>query len=182
MRIKVLFEPIPNLLPCRFDGNVGGPLPHAALLPHHHRHPQRVRVPRAALLLLHCHRHLSLHQGAEGLFCLFVHADLLQVVLFSPGWNRNDVFISSLFYPPSEQDAGAGLLAAAMIAVVPGYISRSVAGSYDNEGLSKKNKKTLTFNYSTFFFLSGSCCNCIHFIYKYIYKKEALEVFHFPVL
>lgn len=34
----------------------------------------------------------------------------------------------------SLQDAGAGLLAAAMIAVVPGYISRSVAGSYDNEG------------------------------------------------
>lgn len=34
------------------------------------------------------------------------------------------------------QDAGAGLLAAAMIAVVPGYISRSVAGSYDNEGKS----------------------------------------------
>lgn len=33
------------------------------------------------------------------------------------------------------QDAGAGLLAAAMIAVVPGYISRSVAGSYDNEGI-----------------------------------------------
>lgn len=33
-----------------------------------------------------------------------------------------------------SQDAGAGLLAAAMIAVVPGYISRSVAGSYDNEG------------------------------------------------
>ncbi|NXE17185.1 STT3A glycosyltransferase, partial [Lophotis ruficrista] len=32
------------------------------------------------------------------------------------------------------KDAGAGLLAAAMIAVVPGYISRSVAGSYDNEG------------------------------------------------
>lgn len=35
----------------------------------------------------------------------------------------------------SVQDAGAGLLAAAMIAVVPGYISRSVAGSYDNEGM-----------------------------------------------
>lgn len=33
------------------------------------------------------------------------------------------------------KDAGAGLLAAAMIAVVPGYISRSVAGSYDNEGM-----------------------------------------------
>jgi len=34
------------------------------------------------------------------------------------------------------QDAGAGLIAAAMIAIVPGYISRSVAGSYDNEGIA----------------------------------------------
>jgi dolichyl-diphosphooligosaccharide--protein glycosyltransferase len=34
------------------------------------------------------------------------------------------------------QDAGAGLVAAAMIAIVPGYISRSVAGSYDNEGIA----------------------------------------------
>ncbi|TRY71967.1 hypothetical protein TCAL_01146 [Tigriopus californicus] len=31
---------------------------------------------------------------------------------------------------------GAGLAAAAMIAIVPGYISRSVAGSYDNEGIA----------------------------------------------
>ena len=34
------------------------------------------------------------------------------------------------------QDAGAGLVAAALVAVVPGYISRSVAGSYDNEGIA----------------------------------------------
>lgn len=32
------------------------------------------------------------------------------------------------------QSPGAGLVAAVMIAIVPGYISRSVAGSYDNEG------------------------------------------------
>ncbi|XP_045606942.1 dolichyl-diphosphooligosaccharide--protein glycosyltransferase subunit STT3B isoform X1 [Procambarus clarkii] len=32
--------------------------------------------------------------------------------------------------------AGAGLFAACFIAVVPGYISRSVAGSYDNEGIA----------------------------------------------
>merc|ERR1711936_1065043 len=31
---------------------------------------------------------------------------------------------------------GAGLVAASMIAIVPGYISRSVAGSYDNEGIA----------------------------------------------
>jgi dolichyl-diphosphooligosaccharide--protein glycosyltransferase len=34
------------------------------------------------------------------------------------------------------KDASAGLVAAAMIAIVPGYISRSVAGSYDNEGIA----------------------------------------------
>ena len=36
----------------------------------------------------------------------------------------------------SLQDAGAGLVAACMISIVPGYISRSVAGSYDNEGIA----------------------------------------------
>lgn len=31
---------------------------------------------------------------------------------------------------------GAGLLAAAMMSIVPGYVSRSAAGSYDNEAVS----------------------------------------------
>lgn len=34
------------------------------------------------------------------------------------------------------KDESAGLLAAAFIGVVPGYISRSVAGSYDNEAIA----------------------------------------------
>ncbi|CAH1398527.1 unnamed protein product [Nezara viridula] len=34
------------------------------------------------------------------------------------------------------KDSGSGLVAAAMIAIVPGYISRSVAGSYDNEAIA----------------------------------------------
>uniref|UniRef100_H2YNQ2 Dolichyl-diphosphooligosaccharide--protein glycosyltransferase subunit STT3A n=1 Tax=Ciona savignyi TaxID=51511 RepID=H2YNQ2_CIOSA len=33
-------------------------------------------------------------------------------------------------------NSGAGLVAAAFMAIVPGYISRSVAGSYDNEGIA----------------------------------------------
>ncbi|CAK8694124.1 unnamed protein product [Clavelina lepadiformis] len=33
-------------------------------------------------------------------------------------------------------NSGAGLVAAAFMSVVPGYISRSVAGSYDNEGIA----------------------------------------------
>jgi len=34
------------------------------------------------------------------------------------------------------KDTGAGLVAASMISIVPGYISRSVAGSYDNEAIA----------------------------------------------
>ncbi|XP_046392931.1 dolichyl-diphosphooligosaccharide--protein glycosyltransferase subunit STT3A [Ischnura elegans] len=34
------------------------------------------------------------------------------------------------------RDTSSGLVAAAMISIVPGYISRSVAGSYDNEGIA----------------------------------------------
>lgn len=34
------------------------------------------------------------------------------------------------------KNTSAGLVAAAMISIVPGYISRSVAGSYDNEGIA----------------------------------------------
>lgn len=34
------------------------------------------------------------------------------------------------------KSSGAGLVAAAMVSIVPGYISRSVAGSYDNEGIA----------------------------------------------
>jgi dolichyl-diphosphooligosaccharide---protein glycosyltransferase len=34
------------------------------------------------------------------------------------------------------KDESAGLLAAAFIGIVPGYISRSVAGSYDNEAIA----------------------------------------------
>lgn len=42
------------------------------------------------------------------------------------------------------QDTGAGLVAAATIAIVPGYISRSVAGSYDNEGTSRSSLVAFT--------------------------------------
>jgi dolichyl-diphosphooligosaccharide--protein glycosyltransferase len=34
------------------------------------------------------------------------------------------------------KNASAGLVAACLISIVPGYISRSVAGSYDNEGIA----------------------------------------------
>ncbi|KAL9649936.1 hypothetical protein ABK040_003058 [Willaertia magna] len=56
-------------------------------------------------------------------------------VLTSPFFASNTSLITYLFtkeiYGPS-----AGLVASALIAIVPGYISRSVAGSFDNEGVA----------------------------------------------
>lgn len=50
----------------RPDDHISSDLPRAALLPHHHRHPQRLRVPGSPLLLLHHHRDLPPHQRAQG--------------------------------------------------------------------------------------------------------------------
>ncbi|XP_078481337.1 dolichyl-diphosphooligosaccharide--protein glycosyltransferase subunit STT3B isoform X2 [Ciona intestinalis] len=44
--------------------------------------------------------------------------------------------IATFFLTKELWSSGAGLFAACFIAIVPGYISRSVAGSYDNEGVA----------------------------------------------
>merc|ERR1712136_657293 len=44
--------------------------------------------------------------------------------------------ISTFFLTRELWDSGAALFAACFISIVPGYISRSVAGSYDNEGIA----------------------------------------------
>ncbi|KAI9554306.1 hypothetical protein GHT06_019578 [Daphnia sinensis] len=44
--------------------------------------------------------------------------------------------LATYFLTKELWSSGAGLLAACFIAIVPGYISRSVAGSYDNEGIA----------------------------------------------
>ncbi|XP_067131343.1 dolichyl-diphosphooligosaccharide--protein glycosyltransferase subunit STT3B-like [Centruroides vittatus] len=44
--------------------------------------------------------------------------------------------LATYFLTKELWNEGAGLFAACFIAIVPGYISRSVAGSYDNEGIA----------------------------------------------
>lgn len=44
--------------------------------------------------------------------------------------------LATYFLTKEIWNSGAGLFAACFIAIVPGYISRSVAGSYDNEGIA----------------------------------------------
>ncbi|KAL7192489.1 hypothetical protein ACSBR2_024341 [Camellia fascicularis] len=56
-------------------------------------------------------------------------------VLTAPFFASNTTIVAYLF-GKELWDSGAGLVAAALIAICPGYISRSVAGSYDNEGVA----------------------------------------------
>lgn len=44
--------------------------------------------------------------------------------------------IATYFLTKELWSTGAGLFAACFIAIAPGYTSRSVAGSYDNEGIA----------------------------------------------
>lgn len=57
-------------------------------------------------------------------------------VLLAPFMASNTTFVTYLLTKEVSDSSAAGLLSAALIAVIPGYISRSVAGSYDNEGVA----------------------------------------------
>ncbi|KIM90271.1 glycosyltransferase family 66 protein [Piloderma croceum F 1598] len=56
-------------------------------------------------------------------------------VLLAPGFSALTAW-STYMLTKEMKDESAGLLAAAFIGIVPGYISRSVAGSYDNEAIA----------------------------------------------
>jgi len=56
-------------------------------------------------------------------------------VLLAP-WFASNTAIATYFFTKEAWNESAGLMAAACIAIVPGYISRSVAGSFDNEGIA----------------------------------------------
>ncbi|XP_027199622.1 catalytic subunit 3A of the oligosaccharyltransferase complex [Dermatophagoides pteronyssinus] len=72
--------------------------------------------------------------------------NLLQMLSFPVDIKDVCVFLAPLFsslttiitYALTKElsNEASGLVAAAMISIVPGYISRSVAGSYDNEGIA----------------------------------------------
>ncbi|KAG6828501.1 hypothetical protein H0H92_007776 [Tricholoma furcatifolium] len=59
-------------------------------------------------------------------------------VLLAPGFSALTAWATYQLprFTKEMKDASAGLLAAAFIGIVPGYISRSVAGSYDNEAIA----------------------------------------------
>lgn len=56
-------------------------------------------------------------------------------VMLAPAFSGVTAYFTYLF-TKEIKDSSAGLLAAAFIGIAPGYISRSVAGSYDNEAIA----------------------------------------------
>ncbi|KAH8995063.1 Oligosaccharyl transferase STT3 subunit [Lactarius hatsudake] len=79
--------------------------------------------------------------ATSGVIYNFLHALHLPVdirnvcVLLAPGFSALTAWATYMF-TKELKDESAGLLAAAFIGIVPGYISRSVAGSYDNEAIA----------------------------------------------
>lgn len=67
---------------------------------------------------------------------LHITIDIRNVCVFlAPVFSSMTVLVTYVLTKELKNEA-AGLVSAAMIAIVPGYISRSVAGSYDNEGIA----------------------------------------------
>ncbi|KAJ7230533.1 oligosaccharyl transferase STT3 subunit [Mycena pura] len=79
--------------------------------------------------------------ATSGVIYNFLHAlnipvDIRNIcVMLAPGFSALTAWATYMF-TKEMKDESAGLLAAAFIGIVPGYISRSVAGSYDNEAIA----------------------------------------------
>ncbi|KAG1653300.1 Dolichyl-diphosphooligosaccharide--protein glycosyltransferase subunit STT3A [Nymphon striatum] len=67
---------------------------------------------------------------------LNISIDIRNVCVFLAPLFSSFTTIVTYLLTKELKNEGAGLVAAAMISIVPGYISRSVAGSYDNEGIA----------------------------------------------
>ena len=65
--------------------------------------------------------------------CFFVDA---QVCVFTAPLFSAFCALAAYLFVKEIRGQGAGLTAAAFMAMVPSYISRSVAGSFDNEGVA----------------------------------------------
>jgi len=68
---------------------------------------------------------------------LFMPVDIRNIcVLLAPAFSGLTALASYLITSEMSTSPSAGLLAAAFMGITPGYISRSVAGSYDNEAIA----------------------------------------------
>ena len=62
--------------------------------------------------------------------------DIRNICVFLAPLFSSFTTIATYLLTKELKDSSAGLVSACLISIVPGYISRSVAGSYDNEGIA----------------------------------------------
>ncbi|KAK7970724.1 hypothetical protein PG996_000845 [Apiospora saccharicola] len=73
----------------------------------------------------------------HALRALTIPVDIRNIcVLLAPAFSGLTAFAAYLLTNEMTTNTSAGLLAAAFMGITPGYISRSVAGSYDNEAIA----------------------------------------------
>ncbi|KAJ1733668.1 oligosaccharyl transferase stt3 subunit [Coemansia biformis] len=72
----------------------------------------------------------------NALHLLNIPVDIRNVCVFLAPVFSALTAVATYYLGKEVKNATAGLLAAAFIGIAPGYISRSVAGSYDNEGIA----------------------------------------------
>lgn len=70
------------------------------------------------------------------LTCLNITIHIRDICVFLAPTFSGLTAIATYLLTKELWSAGAGLFAACFIAISPGYTSRSVAGSYDNEGIA----------------------------------------------
>lgn len=70
------------------------------------------------------------------LACLNITVHIRDICVFLAPTFSGLTAIATYFLTKELWSPGAGLFAACFIAISPGYTSRSVAGSYDNEGIA----------------------------------------------
>ncbi|KAH3744959.1 oligosaccharyl transferase, STT3 subunit [Pelomyxa schiedti] len=70
------------------------------------------------------------------LHALHLPVDIRNVCVLLAPWFASNTAMVAYFLTKEVWDDKAGLLAAVFVAIVPGYTSRSVAGSFDNEGIA----------------------------------------------
>lgn len=70
--------------------------------------------------------------------CWFLNItiDIRNVCVFLAPLFSSFTTIITYLLTKEVKNESAGLVAASLVSIVPGYISRSVAGSYDNEGIA----------------------------------------------
>ena len=97
-------------------------------------HVQEVHRTHHSSSLVHCHASYASCTPSKvvQLSCVFP----LQVCVFTAPLFSAFCALTTYFLAKEVRNQGAGLFAALFAASVPSYISRSVAGSYDNEGVA----------------------------------------------